>query len=159
MERTSSSVSRVRAALEAAGLDDRIQALDASTRTADEAAAAVGCDVAQIVKCLVFRGRESGRALLVIASGANRVDERKLAAAAGEAVGKADAAFVREQTGFAIGGVAPLAHPAPIATYVDQDLLTLPRLWAAAGTPHAVFELTPEELLRVVPAKVVELRA
>lgn len=159
MQRTSSSETRVRAALEAAGLPHRVRALDASTRTAAEAAAALGCDIAQIVKSLVFHGRESNRALLVIASGANRVDEKKLAVVAGEAVGRADAAFVREHTGFAIGGVAPLAHPAPIDTFVDQDLLALPRLWAAAGTPQAVFEVTPEELLRVITAKVVELRA
>ena len=159
MAQSSSSARRVRVALEAAGLGDRIRELDASTRTAEQAAAALGCEVAQIVKSLVFKRSHGDRPVLAIASGANRVDEHKLERAAGEAIGKADAAFVREHTGFAIGGVAPFAHPAPIDTYVDQDLLALPRLWAAAGTPNAVFYLTPEELLRVTGATVVELRA
>ena len=116
------------------------------TRTAIDAAAAIGCDVAQIVKSLVFR-RAGGTPLLVLASGTNRVDETKVEALVGEPVGKADAAFVREATGFAIGGVPPAGHPAPLETIVDEDLLAFEELWAAAGTPRSVFALSPDELV------------
>ena len=120
----------------------------AGTRTAADAAAAIGCDVAQIVKSLVFRKR-SGGALLVLASGRNRVDEAKVGALVDEPIDKADAAFVREVTGFAIGGVPPVGHAEPIDTLVDRDLLSLGELWAAAGTPQTVFPIAPEELVRV----------
>ena len=126
------------------------------TRTAADAAAAVGCDVAQIVKSLVFR-RSGGTALLVLASGRNRVDEAKLAALAGEPVAKADAAFVREATGYAIGGVPPAGHPQPIETVVDADLLELDRVWAAAGTPQSVFPLTPDELVALSRGRVADV--
>jgi prolyl-tRNA editing enzyme YbaK/EbsC (Cys-tRNA(Pro) deacylase) len=128
------------------------------TRTAADAAAAVGCDVAQIVKSLVFR-RASGGAVLVVASGANRVDEQKVEALLGEPVGKADAAFVRSATGFAIGGVPPAGHPAPIETIVDEDLLRLERVWASAGTPRTVFALTPEELVAMTGGRVADVAA
>ncbi|MFL5302532.1 MAG: YbaK/EbsC family protein [Anaeromyxobacteraceae bacterium] len=141
------SAQRVQDALAAAGFANEVVELPDSARTAAEAAAAVGCGVAQIVKSLVFRGRASGRGVLVVASGANRVDEKALAARLGEAVERADAGFVREQTGFAIGGVPPLGHAARLACFVDEDLLELDRIWAAAGHPHAVFALTPGELV------------
>src|SRR6266550_2598859 len=130
----------VQSALDAAGIEARVVELAASTRTAAEAAAAIGCSVAQIAKSLVFRGR-SGEAILVIASGTNRVDEKKLAALAGEPIAKADADFVRERTGYAIGGVPPAGHASPLRTFIDRDLLLFDLIWAAAGTPHAVFEL------------------
>jgi prolyl-tRNA editing enzyme YbaK/EbsC (Cys-tRNA(Pro) deacylase) len=123
------------------------------TRTAAEAAAAVGCDVGQIVKSLVFR-RAGGAALLVLASGRNRVDERKVEALVGEPVGKADAAFVRAATGFAIGGVPPAGHPEPLETLVDADLLDYDELWAAAGTPRTVFPVEPQELLALTGGRV-----
>ena len=123
------------------------------TRTAADAAAAVGCDVAQIVKSLVFR-RAGGAALLVLASGRNRVDEGKVEALVGEPVGKADAAFVRAATGFAIGGVPPAGHPEPLETLVDADLLDHDVLWAAAGTPRTVFPLEPQELLTLTGGRV-----
>jgi prolyl-tRNA editing enzyme YbaK/EbsC (Cys-tRNA(Pro) deacylase) len=141
------SAQKVQDALAAAGFSNEVVELPDSARTAADAAAAVGCDVAQIVKSLVFRGRVSGRAVMVLASGANRVDEKAVARLAGEPIERADVDFVREQTGFAIGGVPPLGHPARLACYVDGDLLRLERVWAAAGHPHAVFALTPQELV------------
>ncbi len=129
------------------------------TRTAQDAAAAIGCDVAQIVKSLIFRRTETGGPVLVVASGANRVDEQKIAALLGEPIGKADAAFVREQTGFAIGGVPPAGHARPIETIVDEDLLRLDEIWAAAGTPRDVFPLTPDELLTLTSGRVADVAA
>jgi prolyl-tRNA editing enzyme YbaK/EbsC (Cys-tRNA(Pro) deacylase) len=149
-----SGLLRVEAALAAAGLDGRIRELPASTRTAPEAAAAVGCTVAEIVKSLVFRSA-TGEPVLVLASGANRVDEARLAAVLGEPVAKADAAFVRARTGYAIGGVPPTAHPAPIRTVIDADLVRHAQLWAAAGTPSAVFRITPAELVQLTGGEVV----
>lgn len=128
------------------------------TRTAADAAAAIGCDVAQIAKSLVFR-RAGGAPLLVVASGVNRVDEAKVAALVGEPIGKADAAFVRGATGFAIGGVPPAGHAQPIETLVDEDLLGHDEIWAAAGTPRTVFPLTPSELLAMTGGRVADVAA
>jgi prolyl-tRNA editing enzyme YbaK/EbsC (Cys-tRNA(Pro) deacylase) len=119
------------------------------TRTAADAAAAIGCSVAQIAKSILFRAEPSGRAVLVVASGVNRVDPAKVAAVLGEGLGKADAAFVREKTGFAIGGVPPVGHLEPPVIFIDSDLMALGEIWAAAGTPNAVFALTPEALVRL----------
>ena len=149
------SSARVQAALTELGVHSTIVYLDRAARTSAEAAAAVGCRVDQIAKSLVFRGATSGRALLVIASGANRVDEARVAGFIGEPLGKADADFVRAHTGFAIGGVAPLAHPAPLTTLIDEHLLKWDRIWAAAGHPHTVFPLTPSELVRITAGRVV----
>jgi prolyl-tRNA editing enzyme YbaK/EbsC (Cys-tRNA(Pro) deacylase) len=151
----SASARTVQAALEAKGVPLRVVELSQSTRTAAEAAAAIGCMVAQIAKSLVFRGTHTNQPVLVIASGTNRVDEHKVAALVDEPVAKANAAFVREHTGFAIGGVAPVGHPQSLRTLVDQDLLQYEELWAAAGTPHAVFRLTPAELVQVTGGDVV----
>nr|WP_298682047.1 YbaK/EbsC family protein [uncultured Dongia sp.] len=151
------SVGRVRAALTAVGLTAEIKEFDASTRTAADAAAAIGCDVAQIAKSLVFRAKESGRAILVIASGINRVDEKKLSALLGEKVGKADADFVRTETGFAIGGVAPVGHIGNVVVLIDQDLQRYSDIWAAAGAPNAVFRLSPADLQRVTNGRVADL--
>lgn len=153
--RLSQAAARVQAALNGAGLALRVSELPASTRTAAEAAAAVGCGVAQIVKSLVFRMVETGEPVLVLASGVNRVDEAKVGAHLGQPIAKANAEFVRQHTGFSIGGVPPVGHPAPLKTLVDQDLLALPELWAAAGTPNAVFPLTPADLRLLIPAGVV----
>ena len=138
---------RFKAALAGGGWSHDIVILPDSTRTAKEAAVAVGCDVAQIVKSLVFRATTSGRPVLVIACGANRVDETAVGTLIGEPIGKADADFVRTNTGFAIGGVAPIGHAVTPVTLVDEDLLAFESIWAAAGTPNAVFCLTPDELL------------
>ncbi len=137
---------RVQAALDFLGLDRRVESLPGSTRTAQEAADAVGCSTAQIAKSLIFRGRETGRALLVVLSGADRVDLDRLAALAGEPVGRADPDFVRQATGFAIGGVPPLGHEGPVVTWLDRGLERFDRIWAAAGGPHSIFETTPAEL-------------
>ena len=148
-KKSSTSVQRVRDDLAAAGLDNEVQELAASTRSAMEAADAVGCDVAQIVKSLVLKGASSDDLILVLTSGANRVCLDKVAALAGEAVAMADAGSVRERTGFAIGGVPPLGHLEPLKAIIDQDLMTHTVIWAAAGSPNALFHLAPEDLLRI----------
>jgi prolyl-tRNA editing enzyme YbaK/EbsC (Cys-tRNA(Pro) deacylase) len=138
-----------------AALGERFTVLefDASTRTAEDAAAAIGCTVAQIAKSLVFR-TGSGRAVLVVASGVNRVDEKKLAALVGEPIGRADADFVREATGFAIGGVPPVGHRTAPVALIDEALMAFGEIWAAAGTPNAVFRLTPADLVALTGATV-----
>jgi Cys-tRNA(Pro) deacylase len=153
-KKVSNSVQRVRDALAAAGLDNEVQELSASTRSAIEAAVAVGCDVAQIVKSLVLKGTASGNLFLVLASGANRVSLAQVAALAGEEVAMADAASVRQRTGFAIGGVPPLGHLEPLQAYIDQDLMAHAVIWAAAGSPNALFHLAPDDLLRITGGKV-----
>jgi prolyl-tRNA editing enzyme YbaK/EbsC (Cys-tRNA(Pro) deacylase) len=147
----SKSVTRVRAALEAAGLPADIRELG-ETRTAEQAAAAVGCTLDQIVKSLIFRGAESGHVRLFLVPGGRRLAPVKAAAAAGEPLSKADAALVRAETGFAIGGVAPVGHIAPVATWMDPRLLEFGQVWAAAGTPRHVFPAAPEALARVAGA-------
>jgi prolyl-tRNA editing enzyme YbaK/EbsC (Cys-tRNA(Pro) deacylase) len=153
----SESARKVQAALQALGLPCQVVELPASTRTAPEAAQAVGCQVGQIVKSLVFRTQTSRRAVLVLVSGSNRVNEDQLAEVVGEAVVKAEADFVRKQSGFAIGGVPPVGHHRPLPTYIDQDLLQYAEVWAAAGTPHAVFKLNPRELPRITGGKVIKV--
>lgn len=153
----SESARKVQAALQALGLPCQVVELPASTRTAPEAAQAVGCQVGQIVKSLVFRTQTSRRAVLVLVSGSNRVNEDRLAEVVGEAVVKAEAEFVREQSGFAIGGVPPVGHHRPLPTYIDQDLLQYAEVWAAAGTPHAVFKLNPHELPRITGGEVIKV--
>jgi prolyl-tRNA editing enzyme YbaK/EbsC (Cys-tRNA(Pro) deacylase) len=153
-----SSSERVRSALAQLGLQAEIRSFDASTRTSADAAAAIGCEVAQIAKSLVFRAKPSGRAVLVIASGINRVSEAKLATALGEAIGKADAAFVRDKTGFAIGGVAPVGHSEKPVIFIDEDLLQYAEVWASAGTPNSVFRLTPDDLRRITAGRVAGLK-
>jgi prolyl-tRNA editing enzyme YbaK/EbsC (Cys-tRNA(Pro) deacylase) len=141
-----SSARRVHEALAARGIGFEVKEFPESTRTSAEAAAAIGCAVAQIAKSLVFRGAESGEAVLIIASGANRVDPAKAKALLGEAIERADAEFVRSATGFVIGGVPPLGHDRPLRTLIDDDLLAFDVIWAAAGTPNAVFRLSPADL-------------
>lgn len=159
MSATSTSVRRVEEALGRHGMADRIRHLPDSTRSAADAAAAVGCEVAAIAKSLVFRRKAAARPLLVIASGAQRADEAAIAALIGEAIGKADAQFVRDTTGFAIGGVAPVGHTGPIRILIDETLMALPEIWAAAGTPHSVFNLTPAELVKITGGTVAAIAA
>lgn len=149
---------RIQAALAEAGLQAKVREFPESTRTAADAAAAIGCSVAQIAKSLIFKGRQSGRSILVVASGANRVEEHKVAALVGEALEKADAAFVRSATGYAIGGVPPVGHVSPPITVIDEDLLQLDEIWAAAGTPNAVFALTPAALVALTSGTVGTVR-
>lgn len=151
-----SSVERVRATLLAAGHKDTIQAFPDGTRSAADAAAAIGCDVAQIAKSIVFRA--GGRAVLVIASGGNRVDMAKVAAAIGQPVRRAEGGWVRDMTGFAIGGVSPIGHLSPPIPLLDADLTALDPVWAAAGTPTHVFRTSPAELLRITGATLAEVK-
>jgi prolyl-tRNA editing enzyme YbaK/EbsC (Cys-tRNA(Pro) deacylase) len=149
---------RVQDALAALGFGNRVLRMERSARTAAEAAAAVGCDVGQIAKSLVFALRARQAALLVITSGANRVDPTKLAQIVGEPVDKADADFVRAHTGFAIGGVAPVAHTRALTTLIDEDLMAWGEIWAAAGHPNSVFRLSPGELVRITGGRIVAVK-
>lgn len=128
-----------------------------STRTAQEAADQAGCELGQIVKSLIFRGTTSGRPILVLASGPNRVNEKLIGEYAGEPIGKADADFVRTVTGFAIGGVPPIGHNQKVETYLDEDFLKYTTIWAAAGTPKAIFELKTEDLQKMTNGKVTKV--
>lgn len=150
------SVERVRAALRAAGHPDTVAAFPEGTRTAAEAAAAIGCTVAQIAKSIVFRMDETP--VVVIASGANRVDARRAEALLGQRLDRADAAFIRRATGFAIGGVAPVGHLTPPRVLIDRDLLMLDPIWAAAGSPRTVFRTSAAELLRLTDGTLADVR-
>jgi prolyl-tRNA editing enzyme YbaK/EbsC (Cys-tRNA(Pro) deacylase) len=152
---TAPSALRVQAVL---GEKYEVLEFDAGTRTAADAAAAIGCTVAEIAKSLVFWGVASGRAVLVVASGANRVDERKVAALIGEKISRADAEFVRAKTGFAIGGVPPVGHAEPPLTLIDADLMLFETIWAAAGTPNAVFRLKPGDLEELTGGRLAEVK-
>lgn len=152
------SAQRVQAALAAHGIAAEVREFPASTRTSAEAAAAVGCSIGQIAKSLVFRARTTDRAVMVIASGANRVDEKAVAARLGEPIGRADADFVRARTGFAIGGVPPIGHVEPLPVFIDRDLLAFDEIWAAAGTPNAVFRIRPADLVAMTGGDVADIR-
>ena len=152
----SASAQRVQDALAAAGLAARIVEYDVPARTSAEAAAVLGCKVGQIAKSLVFRAA-SGAPVLVIASGAHRVDEAKVAALAGEPIGKADPAFVRAVTGYAIGGIPPLAHAQSLTPVIDRNLLQYETVYAAGGTPHAMFPIAPADLVRVAGGTVADV--
>ena len=144
----SASAQRVQEALAAAGLSCRITEHAAPARTSAEAAVLLGCNVAQIAKSLVFRRGAADEAVLVIASGANRVDEAKVAAHLGEPIARADAAFVRQATGYAIGGIPPLGHAMPMPVLVDRDLAAFDVVYAAGGTPNALFPIASADLVR-----------
>lgn len=150
------SARRVADLLSALGHTQPVILLPATGRTSAEAAAALGCDVAEIAKSVVMRRLADDSAVMIVASGANRVDEQKIAALVG-AVGKADARFVKAQTGYSIGGVCPIGHCQTVRLLVDADLLRFDRIWAAAGHPHAVFGLSPRELLTMTGAPAVDV--
>jgi len=154
----SPSAQKVQDNLRRLGFDLTVIEFAESTRTAQEAADRVNCTLGQIVKSLIFRGQDTGKPILVLTSGSNRVDENRLQTYAGETIGRADADFVREVTGFAIGGVPPLGHSQPMETWLDEDLLQYDSIWAAAGTPKAVFELTPGQLQRMTGGKSVPVK-
>jgi prolyl-tRNA editing enzyme YbaK/EbsC (Cys-tRNA(Pro) deacylase) len=155
----SNSARKVQDALIALGFGTRhVVELPDSTRTAGEAAAAIGCTVAQIAKSLVFKGRTSGNPILVIASGANRVNTQRIGELVGETVDKPDADYVREKTGFVIGGVPPVGHSTSLITFVDEDLRQFGEIWAAAGTPRAVFKLTPGDLEKMTAGRVISVK-
>lgn len=150
-----STVTRVREALEERAFEPTIVELENTARSAAEAADALGVRVEQIVKSLVFRAGESGKPVLVLAGGANRVDESKVAAFLSEPLEKADAAFAREKTGFSIGGIPPVGHASEPITFVDEALLREEEVWAAAGHTHAVFGIPPEKLVEVTGGRVI----
>jgi prolyl-tRNA editing enzyme YbaK/EbsC (Cys-tRNA(Pro) deacylase) len=153
----SSSAQKVQQALNAIGMQLEVVELPDSTRTSVEAAQAIGCQVGQIAKSIIFQALASQRPIMVIASGPNRVNEKVIETLIGEAIGKADADFVRQRTGFVIGGVPPVGHIEQIETFIDADLMQYPEIWAAAGTPHAVFRLTPADLLRMTSGRLVSV--
>ena len=154
MNALSAAAQRVQDALTALGSAAQVREMPATTRTAADAAAACGCDQGAIVKSLIFRGANSGQGILVLTSGTNRVHETRLGRQLGEALERADADFVRAATGYAIGGVPPLGHATKLRVVMDRDLQAYPEIWAAAGTPSAVFPTTPEELARLTGAEI-----
>lgn len=158
MSALSSSAQRVQDALVALGSDAIVVEHENPGRTAAEAALLLRCDIAQIAKSIIFKNTVTGRSVLVITSGANRVDEKKVTGILGDKLAKADAAFVREQTGFAIGGVPPVAHANSGAILLDADLLKFDQVFPAGGTPHAMFAIDPNELLRMSGAQVADVR-
>ena len=152
------SAQTIQTALSDKGFEFEVVELPSSTRTAQDAAHTIGCDVGQIVKSLIFKTRESERPVLVLASGSNRVDEEKIVEHIGEKLAKADADFTRNVTGFAIGGIPPLGHKTVIETYIDEDLLQHETIWAAAGTPNAVFSLGSANLEGLTGGKVIAIK-
>jgi prolyl-tRNA editing enzyme YbaK/EbsC (Cys-tRNA(Pro) deacylase) len=154
----SRSAKSVQDALSQKGIKTTVVELPSSTRTAEEAAKTIGCLVAQIAKSLIFRTKLTDRPVLVIASGINRVNEKTISQHVGEEIKKADADFTREVTGFAIGGIPPVGHTQKIETYIDEDLLQYKEVWAAAGTPYAVFNLNPQALQDLTGGKIISIK-
>lgn len=154
----SPSAQKVADALLKLSISCQVIELPASTRTAPEAAKAVGCNVGAIVKSLIFRGKDSHKPILILVSGSNRVDEARVSTLLNEQIQRAEPDFVREQTGFAIGGIPPVGFPDPITTVVDEDLLNYEVVWAAAGTPHAVFSIHPADLVKASGGLLVQVK-
>jgi prolyl-tRNA editing enzyme YbaK/EbsC (Cys-tRNA(Pro) deacylase) len=153
-----SSARKVQEALDAHNLSCEVVQMTDTTRSASDAARAVGCQVGQIVKSLIFEGQQSHQPILVAASGANRVNERAIEKSVSESVKMAKPDYVRQMTGFAIGGVPPVGHDHPLKIFIDEDLLQYDEIWAAAGTPHAVFKLTPEDLKMITSGKIISVK-
>ena len=158
MSTLSSSAQKIQDQLKSLGYDYTVIEHAESTRTAQEAADRAGCELGQIVKSLIFRGKDSGKPILVLTSGANRVDEKRVSEYAGETIGRADADFVRAVTGFAIGGVPPFGHLQKLETYFDEDFLQYESIWAAAGTPNAIFEVKTADLQKMTDAKIARVK-
>lgn len=154
----SPTAQKVQDLLTAFGFNCKVIEFAESTRTAQEAAERAGCTLGQITKSLIFKGGTTGKSILVLTSGANRVDEQRLSEYAGEPIDRAEADFVRVVTGFAIGGVPPLGHAQKMETYLDEDLLQYATIWAAAGTPKAIFELTPDMLKEMTGGRVTRVK-
>lgn len=157
MSSPNSSTERVQQALQDLGLSYQVQQLPQSTRTAEAAAEAVGCRLGQIVKSLLFEDLSAHQPILILTSGENQVDEELVSTSLGQQIQLASPDFVRRKTGFAIGGVAPVGLREDIPTYIDQDLLSFPAVWAAAGSPRAVFQIHPQELVRATGGKVIQV--
>ena len=154
----SASAQKVQDALIASGVECTVHELPESTRSAQEAAQAVGCEIGQIVKSLIFQGKTSKQAILVLTSGANRVNEKRIGEILSEPIKKASADFVREKTGFAIGGVPPVGHRETLRTFIDEDLLQHEEIWAAAGTPHALFKLRSTDLEKLTQGGIISVK-
>lgn len=153
-----SSAKKVQDYLLAQGFSCVVKELPDTTRTADEAAKAIGCDVAQIAKSLIFIDEATGNPILVIASGINKVDVKKIETATGLRLIKADGKYVKERVGFAIGGIPPVCHNEPLTTFLDPTLLNYEWIWAAAGTPFAVFQLRSKEIEKMTNGKFLDLK-
>jgi len=154
----SPSAQKIQNLLHSLGYDYTVIEHADSTRTAQEAADRAGCELGQIVKSMIFMGQQTGKPILVLTSGANRVDEERISEYAGESIGRAQADFVRSVTGFAIGGVPPIGHVQKMETYIDEDFLPYETVWAAAGTPNAIFELQTDALQKMTGGKVVQVK-
>lgn len=152
------SAAKVQAVLNEFGCELNVVEFSESTRTAQEAADAIGCTVGQIAKSLIFKGRTSQKPILIITSGANRVNEKTIKEYTGEKLKKADAEFVLEHAGFSIGGVPPVGHTKPLTTFIDEDLMQYEEIWAAAGTPNAVFKLTPKILAEMTKGRIIKVK-
>jgi prolyl-tRNA editing enzyme YbaK/EbsC (Cys-tRNA(Pro) deacylase) len=158
MEPLNPSAQKIQNILRGLGFDYKVIEFTESTRTAQEAADRVGCLLGQIVKSLIFKGMTSNKGILVLTSGSNRVDENKISQYSGESIGRADPEFVRTVTGFAIGGVPPMGHTQLLDSYIDEDLFQYTDVWAAAGTPNAVFQLPSSELMKISNGKIVRVK-
>ena len=154
----SPSVQKVQDALKALGFSNQVLELQTTTRTSADAAQAVGCRVEQIAKSIIFQGKQTHKPVLVIASGPNRVNEKRIEEFISESLGKANADFVRKHTGFVIGGVPPIGHLEKLEIFIDEDLLKYEEIWAAAGSPHAVFKLTPSALVQMTGGRVISIK-
>ena len=154
----STTAQKVQDLLTSLGFNFTVIEFQESTRTAQEAAERAGCTLGQIIKSLIFKGKTTDKPILVLTSGANHVNEERISEYAGEPIGRADADFVRTVTGFAIGGVPPLGHAQKMETYLDEDLLQYTTVWAAAGTPNAIFELNPDALIKMTGGKTVTVK-
>jgi len=154
----SPSVQKVQEALKVLGFSNELMELKSTTRTSAEAAQAVGCSVGQIAKSIIFRAEKTDKPILVIASGSNRVNEKRIESLISEPLGKADADYVRKHTGFVIGGVPPLGHLERLQIFIDENLLRYEEIWAAAGSPYAVFKLTPSDLIKMTGGRVVSIK-
>ncbi len=148
---------KVQDVLKGLGFSNTVVELKSTTRTSAEAAQAVGCRVEQIAKSIVFQGKQTHRPILVIASGPNRVNEKRIEGFISEPLGKADADYVRKHTGFVIGGVPPIGHLEKLEIFIDEDLLQYEEIWAAAGSPNAVFQLTPSDLVKMTDGRVISI--
>ena len=158
MTQLSLSAQKIQNLLNSLGYDYLVIEYAESTRTAQEAADRAGCELGQIVKSLIFRGKISGKPILVLTSGSNRVDEKRISGYAGETISRADADFVRSVTGYAIGGVPPIGHTQDMETFLDEDFFSYQTIWAAAGTPNAIFELKTEDLQKMTNGKIAQVK-
>lgn len=152
------SARRIQQVLQQHNLDIRVVEFKDTTRSAQEAADTIGCEIGQIAKALIFKGKQDAKPVCIIASGKNRVDEKKIERLIGQAIEKSDADFVLEHTGFAIGGVPPVGYTLDIEPLIDQDLMSYTEIWAAAGTPFSVFNITPDNLVRITGGRIVDIK-